>query len=146
MVDIHYKLNRLIMNTKQKLEIIQKMLGLTQTKLAEKFSVSFPTLNSWKTGKSTPRPRLRALIDELFLEVTGQKIIPEDILTAKKQALLRKSKEHASVIAEILDNPDIRDQFILKLTYHSNSIEGSTLTEPDTAAILFDNAALPNKS
>jgi len=134
------------MNTKQKLEIIQKMLGLTQTKLAEKFSVSFPTLNSWKTGKSTPRPRLRALIDELFLEVTGQKIIPEDILTAKKQALLRKSKEHASVIAEILDNPDIRDQFILKLTYHSNSIEGSTLTEPDTAAILFDNAALPNKS
>ena len=122
------------------------MLGLTQTKLAEKFSVSFPTLNSWKTGKSTPRPRLRALIDELFLEVTGQKIIPEDILTAKKQALLRKSKEHASVIAEILDNPDIRDQFILKLTYHSNSIEGSTLTEPDTAAILFDNAALPNKS
>ena len=29
---------------------------------------------------------------------------------------------------------------------HSNSIEGSTLTEPDTAAILFDNAALPNKN
>lgn len=134
------------MNTKQKLEIIQKMLGLTQTKLAEKFDVSFPTLNSWKSGKSTPRPKMQAVIDELFLEVTGQKIIPEDTLTAKKQALTQKSKEHKSIIAEILNNPDIRDQFILKLTYHSNSIEGSTLTEPDTAAILFDNAALPNKS
>ncbi len=134
------------MTTKQKLEIIQKMLGLTQTKLAERFDVSFPTLNSWRTGKSTPRPKMQATIDELFLEVTGQKIIPEDALVAKKQALLQKSKEHKNIVAEILNNPDVRDQFILKLTYHSNKIEGSTLSEPDTAAILFDNAALPNKS
>ena len=133
------------MNTRQKLEIIQKMLGLTQTKLALKFGVSFAAFNSWWTGKSTPRPKMQALIDELFLEVTGQKTIPSDQLTAKKQALRKKSGEHKSVVSEILSNPDIRDQFILKLTYHSNSIEGSTLTEPDTAAILFDNAALPDK-
>ena len=122
------------------------MLGLTQTKLAQKFGVSFPTLNSWVSGKSTPRPRMQVVIDELFLEVTGQKIIPKDTLTAKKQALSQKSKEHRNIVTEILDNPDVRDQFILKLTYHSNKIEGSTLSEPDTAAILFDNAALPNKS
>lgn len=134
------------MTTRQKLEIIRKMLGLTQTKLAQKLEVSFATFNSWWTGKSNPRPKKQASIDELFFEVTGQKIIPADQLTAKKQALARKSGEHKSVINEILDNPDIRDQFILKLTYHSNSIEGSTLTEPDTAAILFDNVALPNKS
>jgi Fic family protein len=134
------------MNTRQKLEIIQKMLGLTQTKLAERFGVSFAAFNSWWTGKSNPRAKMQDLIDELFLEVTGQKTIPSDQLTAKKQAIQQKSKEYKSVINEILDNPDVRDQFILKLTYHSNSIEGSTLTEPDTAAILFDNAALPNKS
>ncbi len=134
------------MNTQQKLQIIQKMLGLTQTKLAQKFGVSFPTLNSWLADKSTPRPKMQMAIDELFLEVTGQKTIPENTLTAKKQALAQKSKEHKSIINEILSNPDIRDQFILKLTYHSNKIEGSTLSEPDTAAILFDNAALPNKS
>lgn len=134
------------MNTRQKLEIIRKVLGLTQTKLAEKLGVSFAAFNSWWTGKSTPRQKMLAGIDELFLEVTGQKIIPTDQLTAKKQALRRKSSEHKNVIAEILGNPDVRDQFILKLTYHSNSIEGSTLTEPDTAAILFDNAALPDKS
>jgi len=108
--------------------------------------VSFAAFNSWWTGKSDPRPKMRALIDELFLEVTGQKTIPSDQLTAKKQALEQRSGEYKNVVNEILANPDIRDQFILKLTYHSNSIEGSTLTEPDTAAILFDNAALPNKS
>lgn len=145
-VNICYKLNRTFMNTRQKLEIIQKMLGLTQTKLALKFGVSFAAFNSWWTGKSNPRPKMQASIDELFLEVTGQKTISTDQLTAKKQALQLKSGEYKSVINEILANPDIRDQFILKLTYHSNSIEGSTLTEPDTAAILFDNAALPNKS
>ena len=134
------------MTTRQKLEIIQKMLGLTQTKLALRFGVSFTAFNSWWTGKANSRPKMQATIDELFLEVTGQKIIPADQLTAKKQALGQKSGEYKSVIKEILNNPDIRDQFILKLTYHSNSIEGSTLTEPDTAAILFDNAALPNKS
>jgi Fic family protein len=134
------------MNTRQKLEIIQKMMGLTQTKLAEKFGVSFVAFNSWWTGKSNPRPKMQAAIDELFLEVTGQKTIPDDQLTAKKQALQQKSEGHKNIVNEILNNPDIRDQFILKLTYHSNSIEGSTLTEPDTAAILFDNTAVPNKS
>lgn len=134
------------MTTRQKLQIIQKTLGLTQTNLAQKFGVSFPTLNSWITGKSVPRPKMQAAIDELFSEITGQKIIPDDILTAKKQILLQKSHEHQNIAAKILDNPDIKDQLILKLTYNSNRIEGSTLSEPDTAAILFDNAALPNKS
>lgn len=134
------------MNTHQKLEMIQKMLGLTQTKLAEKFGVSFAAFNSWWTGKSSPRPKMQTAIDGLFLEVTGQKSIPADQLTAKKRALKEKSRKYKSVVTEILDNPDIRDQFILKLTYHSNRIEGSKLTEPDTAAVLFDNAALPNKS
>lgn len=133
------------MTIRQKLEIIQKMLGLTQTKLAERFGVSFVAFNSWWTGKSIPRPKMQAAIDELFLEVTGQKIIPTDQLTAKKQALRQKASKHKNIITELLTHPDIRDQFILKLTYHSNRIEGSTLTEPDTAAILFDNAALPDK-
>lgn len=134
------------MTIRQKLEIIQKTFGLTQTKLAEKFGVSFATFNSWWTGKSEPRLKKQFAIDELFGEVTGQKIIPTNQLIAKKQVLQKKSLTHKDVINEILNNPDIRDQFILKLTYHSNSIEGSTLSEPDTAAVLFDNTALPNKS
>lgn len=134
------------MTIRQKLEIIKKMLGLTQTKLAEKIGVSFAAFNSWWTGKSTPRPKAQAAIEELFLEVTGQKIITDKELAPKKQELKAKASKHKSIVDEILNNPDIRDQFILKLTYHSNKIEGSTLSEPDTAAVLFDNIALPNKS
>ena len=134
------------MTIRQKLEIIQKRLGLTQTKLALKLGVSFVAFNNWWTGKANPRPKMQAAIEELYLEVTGQKVVPAGELNAKKQALLQKSSAHKNVVKEILHNPDIRDQFILKLTYNSNSIEGSTLTEPDTAAILFDNVALPNKS
>ncbi|MBU2613981.1 MAG: Fic family protein [Elusimicrobia bacterium] len=134
------------MNTQEKLKIIQKFTGLTQTKLAERFGVSFAAFNSWWTGKSMPRSKALLAIDELFLEVTGQKLIPSEQLTAKKQALTKKSSEHKSVITEIINNPDIQDAFMLKLTYNTNCIEGNTLTEPDTAAILFDNAALPNKS
>jgi len=134
------------MTIKQKLEIIKRMLGLTQTKLAEKLGVSFVAFNNWWTGKSVPREKAQLAIDELFLEVTGQKIIPAEKLVAKKQALEQKAGKHKSIVDEILNNPDVRDQFILKLTYHSNSIEGSTLDEHDTAAILFDNVALPNKS
>jgi Fic family protein len=134
------------MTTKQKLETIQKRLNLTQTKLAEKFGVSFVTLNSWWNEKSIPRAKAQAAIEELFLEVTGQKVIPAELLGEKKKILQKKSAEYKSIIKDILNNPDIRDQLILKLTYHSNSIEGSTLTEPDTAAVLFDNIALPNKT
>lgn len=134
------------MTIRQKLQIIQKILGVSQTKMAERFGVSFVAFNNWWTGKSSPRPKMQVIIDELFLEVTGQKIIPADQLIAKKQIIKKKTSEHKNIIAKILGNPDIRDQFILKLTYNSNRIEGSTLTEPDTAAVLFDNVALPNKS
>jgi Fic family protein len=134
------------MTISEKLKIIQKASGLTQTKLAEKFGVSFVAFNNWATGKATPRPEAAAAIEDLFLEATGQKVISKDFLTAKKQALLKKSRGYRNILKEILDNPDIRDEFVLKMTYHTNRIEGSTLSEPDTAAILFDNIALPHKS
>lgn len=134
------------MTTRQKLEVIQKTLGLTQTKLAEKIGVSFVAFNNWWTGKATPRAKMQQKIDEIYLEITGQKIIPVAQLDNRKNILKQKTLEHKNVISEILASPDIRDEFILKLTYHSNSMEGSTLTEADTASIIFDNIALPNKS
>jgi len=134
------------MTIKHKLQVIQKMLGLTQTKLAERFGVSFAAFNSWWTGKSAPRPKMQAAIEELYLEVTGQKLIPPEQLVLKKQELKERAQKHSNIVKEILNNPDIRDQFILKLTYHSNSIEGSTLNEKETAAVIFENVALPNKS
>src|SRR3989344_2944076 len=99
------------MTIRQKLEVIQKNLGLTQTQLAGRFGVSFAAFNSWWTGKAIPRPKMQAAIDALLLEVTGKKIIPENFLTAKKQSLLKKSKIYKSIVNEILAHPDIRDTF-----------------------------------
>ncbi len=134
------------MTIKQKLKTIIDTLGITQTKLAQKLGVSFVAFNRWWTGKAIPRPKMQNKIEDLFLEVTGQKVIEKEELGKKKNALRERAKKHKNITTEILNNPDIKDEFVLKITYNSNSIEGSTLTEPDTAAILFDNIALPNKS
>ena len=132
------------MNISEKLQLVQKFSQLTQENIARELGVSFATLNSWINGKSVPRENNQKLIDELYLKYTGQKTIPTSVLQSKKEII--RSKKQRNVVKEITDNPDIYDQFVLSLTYHTNSIEGSTLTENETAAILFQNASLPNKS
>lgn len=129
-----------------KLKTIQKLLNLSQEKLAQRFGVSFVTLNNWINGKSIPRAKAQQQIEELYLDITGQKIIPADRLMARKQEVERKSNEHPGILDTILQTPDIYDQFTLSLTYNTNRIEGSTLTEPETAAILFQDSVLPDKS
>jgi len=134
------------MTIQEKLQFIQKMSGLSQQELALRFGVTFVALNRWMNGKAVPRAGALAAIDELYTEYSGEKIIPETVLESKKTLLGDKQKEHKNVLKEILANPDIRDQLYLSLTFHSNKIEGSTLSEGDTAAILFRNVALSNKT
>ena len=134
------------MTVREKLQLISKLSGLTQTKLAGRLGVTFAALNRWINNKAVPRKNAQEKIDELYREYSGEKIIPKTLLEAKKAIVLRKKKKHDNVLGEIIKNPDIRDQFYLSLTYHSNRIEGSSLSENDTSAILFENAALPNKS
>ena len=134
------------MKASRKLQFIQRVAGLTQEKLAHKLGVSFPTINSWINEKSVPRKKALDRIDEFYKELTGQKIIKADILGAKKAALITKSSKHKNILASILKRSDIHDQFVLSLTYNTNRIEGSTLTEDETAAVLFDNKSLPNRT
>lgn len=133
------------MTTREKLQFIQKISGMTQQELAQRLGVTFAALNRWINAKAEPRLKAKGEIDSLYKEYSGEKEIPSTALEAKKQILAQKSRKF-SVLKEIMENPDIRDQFYLSLTYHSNRIEGSTLSEGETAAILFQNAALPNKS
>jgi Fic family protein len=134
------------MNIKDKLRLIQRVLGESQEKLASQLGVSFPTLNSWINGRSLPRKQAQERIDHLFRRLTGQEAIPASLLDAKKQAVMARSRTYKNLLKTILKNRDIYDQFVLSLTFNTNRIEGSTLTEPETAAILFQNTALPNKS
>jgi Fic family protein len=108
--------------------------------------VTFVALNRWMNERAAPRPKALERIEELYKEYSGEKQVPESVLAAKQGIIREKKRKHPHVLREIMDNPDIRDQFYLSLTYHSNRIEGSTLSEGETAAIMFQNAALPNKN
>lgn len=134
------------MTSQEKLQLVIKLSGLTQEDLAQRLGVTFAALNRWINGKAVPRAGAQAKIDELYLEYSGQKVIPANVLEAKKSLVLQKREAHSNILKEILDSPDIRDQFVLTLTYNSNRIEGSTLSEDETADIIFRNASIPNKS
>jgi Fic family protein len=134
------------MNASQKLQLIQQISGLTQESLARELHVTFATLNSWMRERSTPRKGSIRSIDSFYYKLTGQEPIISSALDSKKSIIRLKSKEHKGVLRQILSNPDIHDQFMLSLTYHTNRIEGSTLTEHETEAILFQNASIPNKT
>ncbi len=133
------------MNIPQKLQLIKKITGLTQEILAKELGVSFVTLNSWINNRSIPRLKKQQIIDDLYYKYTGQKDIPNNALDAKKRLLADKSKKYKNIIKIINSNTDIFEQFVLELTYNSNKIEGSTLTEDETADILFNNCTIPNK-
>ena len=134
------------MTPKEKLGIIMKISGLTQAELANRLGVTFAALNRWVNDKAIPRSKSLKKIDELYREYSGEKQVPETVTAAKRGIVEEKKKKHPHVLKEIIANPDIRDEFYLSLTYHSNRIEGSTLSENETAAIMFQNVALPNKS
>ena len=129
-----------------KLKIIQNISGLTQEILAKELVVSFVTFNSWINKKSKPRRSAQKRINDLYYKFTNQRIIPDDVLKAKKDIIISKSNGYKNILKKILKNPDIYDQFVLSLTYHTNRLEGSTLTQNETKAILFDNIALANRS
>lgn len=134
------------MTVQEKLTLILKLSGLTQAELALRLGVTFAAFNRWINGKATPRAGAQKKIEELYLEYSGEKHVPQNVLEAKKNLILQKRRTHKNTLKEITDRKDIFDQFLLSLTYHSNRIEGSTLSESETAAILFQNSALPNKS
>ncbi len=134
------------MTIKFQLTVILKQAGLTQEKLASELTVSFPTLNSWINERSTPRASAQTKIAELYRKYTGDTGIPLSQLGKKYTLLLQKQKLYPRLLALILKRPDLADEFMLSLTYHSNRMEGNTLTEDETADVLFKKNPLPNKT
>ena len=78
------------MTIKEKLSLIKQLSGKTQEKLAAELNVSFPTLNSWINGKTQPRKAAEQRINELFLHLTGQNVIPAKVIEGKKAGILQK--------------------------------------------------------
>ena len=134
------------MKNSQKIKLLLKLSGLTQEKLANKLGVSFVTLNSWLNKRSEPRLKKIKEIDNLLARYTGEQVISEDVLQVKKKIIFNKRKKYKNIIKKIKSRSDVYKEFILSLTYNSNTIEGSTLTKNETADILFNNSSLKNRS
>lgn len=136
------------MNVSEKLKIIKKLSGLTQENLAKELGVSFATLNSWINDKSKPHKKRVESIDKLLSKYTGISVstINEKGMISKKYIIHEKSQKYKNILKLILERTDLYDQLILSLTYNTNRIEGSTLTEDETAAVIFRNETIKNKN
>ena len=136
------------MRADEKLRLIKQLTNLSQQEMANRLGVSHATLSSWILGKSKPRQRFLESIDKLFtINTTGQQAsLEKDLLSAKRAIINSYKTKFKQPLKIITSRTDLKDEFILALTYTSNSIEGSTLTSAETASVIFDNVTLPNKS
>lgn len=126
-------------------ETLQELLaesGLTQVELAKRLDVSHPALHKWLTDRAVPRQDHRAAIEALSLELVGDK----DIATTLLQAAIAKAEQTNLTIDTIASDDQMLDQFVVLITYHTNSIEGSTMTLADNHKVLLEQKVLANRS
>jgi Fic family protein len=92
--------------------------------------------------RSEPRKLALERIQVLYFDVLGTDALDVAELEAKKtQATALKS-----TVRKITDNKQVLDKLTLHLTYHTNTIEGSTMTLADTEAVLFQHQVLTNRT
>lgn len=134
------------MTFQQQLSKLITATGKTQNELAQMLQVSVVTLNSWLHGKSSPRPKAQERINLLYHEYIGVDVMNQSALEAKKEQITDLKKKFQNPLQHIVERKDVYDAFVLELTYHTNAIEGSTFTEPEVQAVLFDNVTIANKT
>lgn len=129
-------------NYGQKLQRILKASGWSQETLASRLNVSFATLNSWVNEKSEPRATAKEKIDLIYAEILGSEAINLDELRAlKKRALSQRCSAK-----KLLDNRGLLEKLTTSLTYHSNGTEGSTMTESDVSAVIYESKILRGRT
>lgn len=129
-------------NYDQKIKQILVATGWTQEALAAKLNTTFVTLNSWVNGKSAPRDAAKEKIDIIFADVLGEDAVDPDEL---KKYKARAASERCTA-KRLRDNRSLLENYITALTYHSNATEGSTMTESDVRAVVYENKALKNRT
>jgi len=130
------------MNYSGQLKSILKASGWSQEELARRLDVSFATINAWVNKRAEPRKKAAESIRILFFEILGEDSLDIGALDELKQ----KVKYLKTTVREIVDNEEVLNRLILNLTYHTNTIEGSTMTLDDTKEVLFNNKILTNRT
>ncbi|CAN5688327.1 hypothetical protein BH23PAT2_BH23PAT2_08570 [soil metagenome] len=114
----------------------------SQEVLAQKLGVSFATLNSWVNERSVPRKKAIAAVDKLYVQIVGSISVDDAELSSAKKAA---TKLRITPKTLIRDKP-LLDKLTLHLTYHTNTIEGSTMTISDVEEVIFDHKILANRT
>jgi Fic family protein/DNA-binding XRE family transcriptional regulator len=130
------------MNPQAQLKAILQASGLSQEELARRLDVSFVTLNTWANGKSEPRKKAQESIQALYFDIVGFDSVDREDLDSRKQIA---ASLHTTAQA-ISGDKSVLNKLILHLTYHTNTIEGSTMTLADTKEVLFNNQVLTNRT
>ena len=130
------------MNYNNQLKQILKATGWSQEKLAAELGVSFPALNAWLNNRAVPRAKAQIRINELYLSIVGSSSVSESDLVLAKQA----ANGYSLSASQIISNQAMLDKLTLHLTYHTNTIEGSTMTLSDVENVIFDNKVLSNRT
>jgi Fic family protein len=130
------------MNYLEQLQRILKATGWSQEQLARELGISFPALNAWINKRSTPRAKAMTRIERLYIQIVGSdEIDKNELIEAKKIA-----KGLVYSVKHLLKDKMALDTLTLYLTYHTNTIEGSTMTISDVEDVIFDNKVLSNRT
>jgi Fic family protein len=126
----------------EKLNRILTATSWSQEELARRLEVSFPALNAWLNERAIPRRSAIIRIDELYLLVIGAEYISDDELEVKKQQASRAKLTARSII----NDSELLERLTIHLTYHTNTIEGSTMTMADVKDVLYQDKVLSNRT
>ncbi|MDD5440332.1 MAG: Fic family protein [Candidatus Omnitrophica bacterium] len=114
-------MKNVILTDKEKLELLMKEGGLTQTDIAKALEVSFNTVYRWLNKGIRPHPSQSRHLDGLFNEH-----IDRAMIVVK---LAKGLKNPAGILKK---DASIRERFMVEMTYNSNAIEGSRMTVMET--------------
>lgn len=126
-------------------EKLQRILAATrwsQEVLAAKLGTSFVTLNSWVNAKSEPRDSAKAKIDLIFTDVIGA----DSADTMELSELKKHATAQKYTAKKLVGDKELLERLTTSLTYHSNGTEGSTMTEKDVAAVIYENQTLRGRT
>ncbi len=106
---------------KEKLEKILNKTGTSLANLAKSLELPYVTVWRWLKKNVKPHPRQSRDIDQIFKEYIDL-----------REIILSLRKRFPNPLETLKNNPKIRQNFILQMTYHSDAIEGSRLTLKET--------------
>jgi len=123
-----------IFSSQEQVKFIMEMGGMSQADIARALEIDYKTVNRWINENKVPHSGYRQKLYELFIQKVDLALLINKV-----------KKTYKNPLRAIKDDPEMYNRFLVALTYNSNAIEGSTLTEKDTEEIIIKGNVLANK-